>query len=306
MRLSLKDYLFSHGIYSGQLIKDYSNYQYNNRFLSINYFESEVFKKRQQQNYWPWLTSEYYNRKNKNVNVKIESNYLLTQKNDDGIITIEFKNVDGNGQTINTYRIELLFNIVYKNDKADIASLEWVNITSDKPNSSIKYEVSSKDFGTISDLTEFTLDEEVTYNSEKDYKKYESVFSYDEHYTSKQKVSFENIIFAYKTSGTNNRFYEVGENEPILTIKAIGAIATDVTKIYLKDITDIKRYYRQGCLYNTDTFKGVKKLNKKLYVGTKEVPEDLIANSEKVDTGNVRLFKENNYKQAKYIESDNT
>lgn len=305
MRLSLKNYLFSHGIYSGKLVKDYSNYQYNNRFLSINYFESEVFKKRQKQNYWPWLTSEYYNRKNKNVNVKIESNYLLTQNNDDGIITIDFKNVDGDGQTVNTYRIELLFNIVYKNEKADIASLEWINITSDKPNSSIKYEVSSKDFGTISDLTEFTLDEEVTYNTEKDYEKYESVFSYDEHYTSKQKVSFENIIFAYKTSGTNNRFYEVGENEPILTIKAIGTIATDVTKIYLKDITDIKRYYRQGCLYNIDTFKGIKKLSKKLYVGTKEVPEDVIANSEKVDTGHIRLFKDTVFKQAKYIESDN-
>lgn len=305
MRLSLKNYLFSHGVYSGQLVKDYSNYQYNNRFLSKNYFESEVFKKRQKQNYWPWLTSEYYNRKNKNVSVKIESNYLLSQNNEDGIITIEFKNVDVEGQTVNTYRIELLFNIIYKNKKADIASLEWVNITSDKPNSSIKYEVSSRDFGTISDLTEFTLDEEVTYNSEEDYEKYESVFSYDVHYTSKQKVSFENIIFAYKTSGTNNRFYEVGENEPILTIKAIGAFATDVTKIYLKDITDIKRYYRQGCLYDDNTFKGVKKLNKKLYVGTNEVSEDEINNSEKENTGYVRLFKDTVFKQAKYIESDN-
>ena len=311
MRLSLKDYVFSHGTSGGIIERGYYNNTYNNRFLSVDYFKSETFNKRKNNNQWELWTKEYYNKNTKNVIVKIESNYLISQKNNDGIITLEFENVDGQGRRINTYRIELIFNIVYKNEKADIASLEWVNITSDVPNPQIKYEVTIRGLNingsdTITNLSEFILDEEVVYNNEEDYEKYSSPFSYDEHYNqNKEKKSFENIIFAYKTPQTNERLYNINDEIPVLTIKAIGAISSDITKIYVKDITDFKRYYRQGCLYSTDTFKGVKKLNKKLYVGTKEVPEDEISNSEKNDTGNVRLFKETTYKQAKYVESDN-
>lgn len=306
MRLSLKDYLFSHGNSAGELIKGYYNYQYNNRFLSVNYFKSNTFEKNKKNNYYPSFTKDYLEKNVKNVVVKVDSNYILSQNNEDGIITLEFENVDNLGQRINTYRIELLFSTFLNYNSKYQASFEWINITSDKPNDSIKYDVSMLNIGDYNNLTEFNLDEEVVYESEEDYQKYDSAFSYDEHYNNnKRKVSFENIIFAYKTIISNSRFYDINLDTPIITIKAKGSIATDTIKIYLKDITDFKRYYRQGCLYDTDKFKGVKKLSKKLYVGTKEVPEDEIANSEKVDTGHVRLFKENNYKQAKYIESDN-
>ena len=313
MRLSLKDFVFSHGLSGGVLSKSYANGRYNNRFLSTNYFKSQTFLDKKNKNIWDFNVKEYYEKSAKNVIVKVESNYLISQKNEDGIITLEFENVDGQGRRINTYRIEIIFNIVEKDNKAYIASLEWVNITSDNPNPTIKYEVTTRGLNingsdTVSNLTEFTLNEEVTYSNDEEYKKYPSAFEYNEaHYNkNKEKVSFENIIFAYRTTPTNTRLYNVNDEIPVLTVKAIGALSSDITKIYVKDITDFKRYYRQGCLFDYDRFKGIKKLNKKLYLGVIEVLEDEIANSEKVDTGHVRLYKETNYKQAKYVESDNT
>lgn len=308
MRLSLKDFIFSQNTSSGILSLAYYNYRYNNLFLSTKYFQSKTYENDKKNNYERGFTKYYLDRNIQNVIVQVESNYLISQKNDDGIITLDFENVDINGIRVNTYRVELLFSIFkyYNTDTNYTASLEWINITSDKPNRDIKYSVNMLNIGTYNDLTEFDLEEEINYNTEEMYKKYPENYSYDAHYDNNiPKISFENIIFAYKTGIVNERFYKVGTKEPIITIKAIGALATDTIKIYLKDIKDFVKYYRQGCLYDDSTFKGVKKLSKKLYVGTKEVPEDEIANSEKVDTGHVRLFKETNYKQAKYIESDN-
>ena len=307
MRLSLKDYLFSHGNSAGELREGYYNYQYNNRFLSVNYFKSKTFEKNKKNNYYPTFTKDYLEKNVKNVVVKIDSNYLLSQKNEDGIITLDFENVDNLGQRINTYRIELLFSI-FKNYNSDYkVSFEWINITSDKPNNDIRYDVSMLNIGDYNNLTEFNLNEEVAYESEEDYQLYDSAFSYDEHYNNKRKkISFENIIFAYKTIITNSRFYDINLETPIITIKSKGSIANDIIKIYIKDVTDFKKYYRQGCLYTDNSFKGLNKISKKLYLGSSEILEDEIANSEKVDTGHVRLYKETNYKQAKYVESDNT
>lgn len=309
MRLSLKDFIFSQNTSSGILSLAYYNYRYNNLFLSTKYFQSKTFENDKKNNYERGFTKYYLDRNIQNVIVQVESNYLISKKNDDGIITLDFENVDINGIRVNTYRVELLFSIFkyYNTDTKYTASLEWINITSDKPNSNIKYSVNMLNIGTYNDLTEFDLEEEINYSTEEMYEKYPENYNYDAHYDNNiPKISFENIIFAYKTGIVNERFYKVGTKEPIITIKAIGALATDTIKIYLKDIKDFVKYYRQGCLYNNDSFKGVKKLSKKLYIGTNEVPEDEISNSEKVDTGHVRLFKETNYKQAKYIESDNT
>nr|DAP15536.1 MAG TPA: hypothetical protein [Caudoviricetes sp.] len=309
MRLSLKDYLFSENTSGGQVNKAYFNYRYNNLFLSTNYFKSKTFENDKKNNYFRGFTKEYLDRNIQNVIVKVDSNYLLSQKNEDGIITLEFENVDGLGKRVNTYRVEILFSIFkyYNTDEKYTASLEWININSDKPNKDIKYEVNIVNFGDFTDLKEYNLEEEINYSTEEMYKKYPENYSYDTHYDNTiPKISFENNIFLYKTGIVNERFYKIGTNVPFITIKAIGALATDTVKIYLKDITDFKKYYRQGCLFDNETFKGVNKLSKKLYVGTNEVPEDEINNSEKVDTGHVRLFKETNYKQAKYIESDNT
>lgn len=303
MRLSLKDYLFSHGNSAGELKKGYYNYQYNNRFLSVNYFKSNTFEKNKKNNYYPSFTKNYLEKNIKNIEVKVDSNYILSQNNEDDIITLEFENVDNLGQRINTYRIELLFSLFLNYDSNYKVSFEWINITSDKPNDSIKYNVSMLNIGDYNNLTEFNLDEEVVYESEEDYQKYDTAFSYDEHYNiKKRKVSFENIIFAYKSVATNSRFYDINLDTPIITINVNGSIANDIIKIYIKDL---KRYYRQGCLYNDNIFKGIKKINKKLYIGTTEILEDEINNSEKVDTGHVRLFKDTVYKQAKYVESDN-
>lgn len=306
MRLSLKDYVFSDNTSPGQVRHSYANYRYNNLFLSTNYFKSDTFLKLKEKNIFKGLTKPYFNRNNKNVIVRIESDYLLSQNNDDGIITLEFKNVDGEGQTVNTYKVELLFNIYKNTFNEKIVALEWINITSDKPNSSIKYEVDLGELGKFTDLTEYNLVEEISYQNEEAYIKYPENYSYDAHYDNNiPKVLFENNIFPYKSGEYNQRFYKINNNEPALIIKAIGALATDTIKIYFTDIVDFNKYYRQGCIYETNTFKGVKKLNKKLYVGANEVPEDVIANSEKVNTGHVRIFKDTNYKQAKYIESDN-
>lgn len=312
MRLSLRDFVFSPGISSGHLQTNYSNNQYNNSFLSTNYFKSETFLSRKEQNRWIGWTKEYFERGVKNVIVKVESKYLLSQSNDDGIVTLEFENVDAQGRRVNTYRIELLFNIVFKNEKADIASLEWINITTSNPNPSIKYEVYNRDINingsnTLRNLTEFTLDEEVAFETEEEYKQYFKYFNYTNTHrdVTKRKLSFENIIFSYKTTKTSNRFYKINDEEPILIIKAIGAIDTDITKVFVKDIVDIKRYYRQGCLYTDNSFKGIKKISKKLYLGATEILEDEINNSEKENSGHVRLFKDTIFKQAKYVESDN-
>lgn len=312
MRLSLKDYVFSHGLSGGIITKSYANGRYNNRFLSTNYFKSKVFLDKKNKNMWDFNIKEYYEKSTKNVIVKVESNYLISQKNEDGIITLEFENVDSQGNRINTYNIEIIFNIVEKDNKAYIASLEWVNITSSNPNPQIKYEVTTRGLNingsdTLSNLSEFTLNEEVTYSNDEEYKKYPSAFEYnDTHYNkNKEKVSFENIIFAYRTTPTNTRLYNINDTTPVLIVKAIGSLASDVTKIYVKDITDFKRYYRQGCLYTDNTFKGLNKIRKKLYLNTTEILEDEINNSEKENTGHVRLFKDTVFKQAKYIESDN-
>lgn len=312
MRLSLKDYVFSHGLSGGIITKSYANGRYNNRFLSTNYFKSQVFLDKKNKKIWDFNIKEYYEKSAKNVIVKVDSNYLISQKNEDGIITLEFENVNEQGHRINTYKIEIIFNIVEKDNKAYIASLEWVNITSSNPNPQIKYEVTTRGLNTngsdtLSNLTEFTLNEEVAYTTDEEYKKYPVAFEYnDAHYNkNKEKISFENIIFAYRTTPTNTRLYNINDTTPVLIVKAIGALASDVTKIYVKDITDFKRYYRQGCLYSDNSFKGVNKISKKLYLGTKEILEDEISNSEKVDTGHVRLFKDTVFKQAKYVESDN-
>ncbi len=306
MRLSLKDFIFSNGTSSGYLKKDYSNYQFNNRFLSTNYFHSKTFENDLKNNYWRNFVKDYYEKNVKNVIVKVDSNYLLSQKNEDGIIILEFENVDGQGVRINTYRVELLFSIFQNYNKKFYASFEWINITSDKPNDSIKYDVEMFNIGTYTNLTEFTLEEEVIYNNEEDYNKYDSAFSYDEYYNNnRKKVSFENIIFAFKTPVLNSRFYDINLDKAIITIKAKGVIATDTINIYLKNIVNFKHYYRQGCLYTDNSFKGLNKISKKLYLGSSEILEDEINNSEKENTGHVRLFKDTVFKQAKYIESDN-
>lgn len=308
MRLSLKDYLFSENTNGGQVNKAYFNYRYNNLFLSTNYFKSKTFENDKKNNYFRGFTKEYLDRNIKNVIVKVDSNYLISQKNEDSIITLEFENVDGLGQRVNTYRVEILFSIFkyYNTDEKYTASLEWININSDKPNKDIKYEVNILNFGDFTDLTEYNLEEEINYSTEEMYKKYPENYSYDAHYDNTiPKISFENNIFLYKTGTVNERFYKIDTNVPFITIKAIGAFATDTIKIYLIDIKDFKKYYRQGCIYTDNSFKGLNKINKKLYLGTTEILEDEINNSEKVDTGHVRLFKDTNYKQAKYIESDN-
>jgi len=176
MRLSLKDFIFSNGISSGYLKRDYSNYQFNNRFLSTDYFHSKTFENDFKNNYWRNFVKDYYEKNVKNVIVKVDSNYLLSKKNEDGIITLEFENVDGQGVRVNTYKVELLFSFFQNYDKKNYASFEWINITSDKPNDSIKYDVEMLNIGTYTDLTEFTLEEEVIYNNEEDYNKYDRAF----------------------------------------------------------------------------------------------------------------------------------
>ena len=308
MRLSLKDYIFSENISSGQIKNSYYNYRFNNLFLSTNYFKSKTFENDKKSNYHRGFTEKYLEKNIKNVIIDVDSNYLISKNNDEGIITLEFENVDNIGNRVNTYRVELLFSLFkyYDTDEKYTASLEWVNITSDKPNSNIKYEVNLLNLGSFTDLTEYNLTEEINYSTEEMYKKYPENYSYNAHYDNTiPKISFENLIFAYKTGIINERFYKVGTKEPIITIKAIGALATDTIKIYLKDITDFKKYYRQGCLYTDNSFKGLNKISKKLYLGSSEILEDEINNSEKENTGHVRLFKDTVFKQAKYIESDN-
>ena len=308
MRLSLKDYLFSENTSGGVIRKAYFNYRYNNLFLSTNYFKSKTFENDKKNNYYRGFTKEYIEKNIKNVIVKVDSNYLLSQTNEDGIITLEFKNVDGSDNIVNTYRVELLFSIFkyYDTDQKYTAALEWININSDKPNRNIKYEVNILNLGNFTDLTEYDLEEEINYSTEEMYRKYPENYSYNAHYDNTiPKISFENNIFMYKTGIVNERFFKVGNNEPFITIKAIGALATDTIKIYLKDIKDFKKKYRQGCLYSDNSFKGLNKISKKIYLGTTEILEDEINNSEKENTGHVRLFKDTVYKQAKYVESDN-
>lgn len=303
MRLSLKDVIYCK---QGILKKDYANSQFNNVFIDKNYLESIYFLEKKKKKNYPFFTKEYIQRNNKNVFLKVDSNYFLSQKNEDGIITLEFENVDNNGLRINTYRVEIIMN-TYINGNNLYTDLQWVNITSDKVNRSIKYEVhikgmneNGKDY--VNNLTETNFEKEVIFNNDEDYKKIPYVEPYR---TTHSTVSFENVIFCYKTYLSSSGNFVINDTRPIMTIKAVGELATDTINIYVKDIKDFIKYYRQGCIYTDNSFKGLNKISKKLYLGTREILEDEINNSEKVDTGHVRLFKETNYKQAKYIESDN-
>ena len=105
-------------------------------------------------------------------------------------------------------------------------------------------------------------------------------------------------------------------NEPIkfYTFIAKGVIS-DILNIYIakgwhKVLTErgvrINSYYPS--LKYQGNFIGISKINKKLYVGSKEIYPDLKDNSEKptLNHSHVNLKNENEWKQAKYIESDNT
>lgn len=303
MRLSLKDYIYCR---QGKLEKNYSNSQFNNVFIDKNYLQSPYFLEKKKKNFYPFFTKEYEKRNNKNVILKVDSNYLLSQKNEDGIITLEFENVNNQGIRVNTYSVEIIMN-TYINNNNLYTNLQWVNITSDKINRDIKYEVyikgmneNGKDY--VKNLTEFDLPKEVVFNTEEDYKNIPYILPYD---TNHEKTSFENIIFCYKTYLSSSGYYKINDVNPIMTIKAVGSLATDTINIYVKDIKDFIKYYRQGCLYTDNSFKGLNKISKKIYLGTREILEDEINNSEKENTGHVRLFKDTTYKQAKYVESDN-
>ena len=104
-------------------------------------------------------------------------------------------------------------------------------------------------------------------------------------------------------------------NEPIkfYTFTAKGVISDilniSIAKGWHKVLTDrgvrINSYYPS--LKYQNEFIGISKINKKLYVGSKEIYPDLKDNSEKptLNHSHVNLKVENEWKQAKYIESDN-
>lgn len=104
-------------------------------------------------------------------------------------------------------------------------------------------------------------------------------------------------------------------NEPIkfYTFTAEGVISDilniSIAKGWHKVLTDrgvrINSYYPS--LKYQNEFIGISKINKKLYVGSKEIFPDLKDNSEKptLNHSHVNLKVENEWKQAKYIESDN-
>lgn len=240
------------------------------------------------------------------IEIDIDSPYLISKENEGNYWKLTFKNVDNQGATINYYYIEfiLAYNEVY--NEIYVASYYF---SSSIKNRSFKYNLSFKNFldRNISlDFIEYDRDIYSIDTQEQANLKTSDLIKYDLARSKLVLHNLKNIISFSAITGygrDNNIIYtKYNDNKNLLfTFKAIGALSTDVTNIYVVK----KNKYRQGLLVKDNTFQSLPKLKNHLYIGSKIVEDDYITDSLIENKGNVRLYLNNTWKQAKYVESDN-
>lgn len=239
---------------------------------------------------------------NKIIDIKIKSDYLIEKKINGNHVYLKFKNVDSQGLTLNYYFIEFILEI--KNN--DVVNLTDFIMYSDKKVDGFTYNL--KAFNIDENSSEKNLSylavietQEQANIKESDLIKYESLKKLGVKY-----LIFENLIYwgVYNFNSPNNSQISktITNNEQnLFTINVIGSIKSDIIEVNIKK----KNFYRQGLLFKKNNFISLFNLQKHLFIGNKQVKDELIDDSQEINKGNVRIKNNLNWKQAKYIESDN-
>nr|DAK32331.1 MAG TPA: hypothetical protein [Caudoviricetes sp.] len=249
----------------------------------------------------------FYNKKilNELIEIDIDSPYLISKENEGNYWKLTFKNVNNNGETINYYYIEFILAFNDEENEIYVASYYF---SSSLKNRSFKYNLSFNNIknNPISfDFVEYDRDIYSIDTQEQANLKTSDLISYDVARTKLTLHKLKNIISisaitSYITKD-NIIIAPYNDNKNLLfTFKAIGALSTDVTNIYIVK----KNKYRQGLLYQNNNFISLPKLKKHFYIGSKLIEDDYIIESNQDNKGNVRIFN-NGWKQAKYVEVDN-
>ena len=238
---------------------------------------------------------------NKYINVNIQSDYLLEKVINGNHVLLKFKNVDNQGSILNYYFIEFLLEIDLNEN---IVKLTDFIMYSDKTLNLFTYKFKS---GNIEETSnEKSLSGiAVLETQEQANLKTEDIPTYNTFYNAGVKyLNFDNVIMwsIYNFNYSGNKIAKKISNETqnLFSIEVIGAIKSDYINVEIVQ----KNSYRQGLLF-TNMFTSLPKLHKNFYVGDKKVTDDTISESLQIDKGNVRIKNNLNWKQAKYIESDN-
>lgn len=238
----------------------------------------------------------------KYINIKVQSDYLEEKIINGNHVYLKFKNVNNNGEILNHYFIEFLLEVDINKNNVNLTDFIMY---SDKAVNSFTYKFKSNNI-------EETVNEKslsgiaVVETQEIADLKTTELYSYYTLYNKNVKyLTFDNVIIwsAYNfNKETNTQITKQISNEiqNLFNIEVIGAIKSDFITV---DIVK-KNTYRQGLLYKNQ-FQSLPKLNKNFYIGTNKVIDDNISDSFMIDKGNVRLKNNLEWKQAKYIESDN-
>lgn len=238
---------------------------------------------------------------NKYINVNIQSDYLLEKVINGNHVLLKFKNVDNQGSILNYYFIEFLLEIDLDNN---IVKLTDFIMYSDKTVNLFTYKFKSGDIEESSNEKSLS-GIAVLETQEQANLKTEDVPSYNTFYNAGVKyLNFDNVIMwsIYNFNSSGNKIVKKISNETqnLFSIEVIGAIKSDYINVEIVQ----KNSYRQGLLF-TNMFTSLPKLHKNFYVGDKKVTDDTISESLQIDKGNVRIKNNLNWKQAKYVESDN-
>lgn len=233
------------------------------------------------------------------IDIIIDSKYLVSNERQGNYYKLVFKNVDSNNIILNYYTLEFIVKL--KDNKIYVSN--YFFYTSEK-NSSFKYLLEYKNLNGYPEkleLREFNKDLFFIENQSQANLKTTELIKYSIANTNFTKKTINNILsFPVYRINDYDIYTNYDDNKNVLFIfKAIGAISSDITTIY----TIKKNYYRQGLLKQSD-FISLPKLRKHFYIGRNKVNDDLISESFNENKGNVRI-KQNVWKQAKYIESDN-
>lgn len=290
-----------------------------------------------------------------NIDININSQFLLEKIKDGNYYAFIFKNVDGEGNEVSKYKLQFLIQpSTIINNNTNISKLKASRIFSFTSIAVTEFDITGKikfDYQGVYDFSNgygfyYNIDGSTPINKE-----YDKIIKTDSDYVLDGKINisglidFRSVSIIYneisksidKTYGiyTQNEYsdntstyvresdyiFNINENgmiyvnEPIkfYTFTAKGVISDilniSIAKGWHKVLTDrgvrINSYYPS--LKYQNEFIGISKINKKLFVGSKEIYPDLKDNSEKptLNHSHVNLKVENEWKQAKYIESDN-
>nr|DAX97960.1 MAG TPA: hypothetical protein [Bacteriophage sp.] len=292
---------------------------------------------------------------NINIDININSQFLINKVKDGNYYAFVFKNVDGNGQEVSKYKLQFLVQpSTIVNSNTNVSKLKASRIFSFTSIAVTEFDIVGNLKFKYTGNNDFSNGYDFYYNingstpSNKEYDKLvksENDYSLDGKIVIDGLIDFRCINITYNNTSkkinksygiyTQNEYtdetstyvrasdfiFDINENgmiyvnEPIkfYTFTAKGVISDilniRIAKGWHKVLTDrgvrINSYYPS--LKYQNEFIGISKINKKLYVGSKEIYPDFKDNSEKptLNHSHVNLKVENEWKQAKYIESDN-